>query len=352
MRVDVGQAVFGGLQFLSADVLRAMQDLSLQIAVIDDVEIDQPQPPDAGRRQIQTQRRTQSARADQKRARGLQFALTFQPDFGQNQVAVVASQFVFVQFGQFCQRLFYRGARAAGYRRDDADLVLLFDRGVFFLQVADVFVVDVDVDEAAQLAVGVEEMFPQIGKLRDQFVERFADLRRFDRDRRLALGILAQSCRDRNGWHDVFSSEDQPRRNEEGEDFSCPFFALFVSSWLIFILLLMFNGHRVFIKLRAVFAHRPGARFLGFPVAHRDDQIRPFGERRVFQIETRRYRGMIRVRMVIAPDAQVAFGRFAFGAQVIARIQFHAVVARILAYVFERQYLMDDSLAAFDHAEQ
>src|SRR5262245_49820686 len=149
MRVDVGQAVFGRLQFLSADVLSAVQDLSLQVAVIYDVEIDQPQSSDPRRSQIQTQRRTQSARADQERARGLQFTLTFQPDFGQDQMAVVASHFVFVQFGQFGQRLFYRHAFAACFRRDDADLVFLFDRGVLFLQVADVFVVDVYVDEAA-----------------------------------------------------------------------------------------------------------------------------------------------------------------------------------------------------------
>src|SRR5262245_872527 len=332
MRIDVGQAVFGRIQFLSTDVLRAMQDLSLQIAVIDDVEIDQPQSPDASRRQIQAQRRTQSPRADQKRARGLQFALTFQPDFGQNQVAVVASQFVFVQFGQFGQRLFYRGARAAGYRRDDADLVLLFDRGVFFLQVADVFVVDVDVDEAAQLAAGVEEVFPQIGKLSGQFVERFADLRRFDRDRRLAPDVLAQSCRNRNGWHDVFFSTGNPRERHDRTYRTCrtygskrpisptgPISPIMTLPWVISFYQI-FNGHRVFIKLRAVFAHRPGAHFLGFPVTHRDDQVRPFGEGRVFQIETRRYRGMIRVRMVIAPDAQVALGRLAFGAQVIARI--------------------------------
>src|SRR5262245_21648676 len=35
----------------------------------------------------------------------------------------------------------------------------------------------------------------------------------------------------------------------------------------------IFNDHRVFIKLRAVFAHGPYARFLGLPVAHRYDQI-------------------------------------------------------------------------------
>src|SRR5262249_13385198 len=61
---------------------------------------------------------------------------------------------------------------------------------------------------------------------------------------------------------------------------------------------------------------------------------------------------MVRVRMVIAPDAQIAFGRFAFGAQLIARIRFHAVVSRVLAYVFERQYLADASCAVFDHAQQ
>jgi len=31
-------------------------------------------------------------------------------------------------------------------------------------------------------------------------------------------------------------SEDQPRRNEEREDFFWPFFVFFVSSWAIFIL--------------------------------------------------------------------------------------------------------------------
>src|SRR5215470_7272594 len=61
---------------------------------------------------------------------------------------------------------------------------------------------------------------------------------------------------------------------------------------------------------------------------------------------------MIRVRMVITPDAQIALHRFAFGAQVIARIKLHAVVARVLSYVFERQYLADDAGAVLDHAQK
>src|SRR5262249_21894435 len=65
-----------------------------------------------------------------------------------------------------------------------------------------------------------------------------------------------------------------------------------------------------------------------------------------------RYRGMIRVRMVITPDAQIPLRRFTFGAQVIARIKLHAVVARVLADVFERQYLADEARAVFDYAQQ
>jgi len=47
VRVDVGQTVFGRLQLFAPDVFSAMQNLSLQIAVIDDVEINQSQPSDA-----------------------------------------------------------------------------------------------------------------------------------------------------------------------------------------------------------------------------------------------------------------------------------------------------------------
>src|SRR5262249_12697874 len=154
----------------------------------DDVEIDQPQSSYTRRSQIQAQRRTQAARADQKHARGFQLALAFQSDFGQDQVAVVSGQFVFVQLRQFGESSFERlfdglfgaGGRAARYRRDDADLVLLPDLCLVLLQIADVLAVDEDVDEAAQLAACVEEVFLQIRELRGQFVERFAYRRRFD----------------------------------------------------------------------------------------------------------------------------------------------------------------------------
>src|SRR5262245_14432581 len=61
---------------------------------------------------------------------------------------------------------------------------------------------------------------------------------------------------------------------------------------------------------------------------------------------------MIRVRMVITPDAQIPFRRFTFGAQVISWIEFHPVVARILSDVFKWQYIEDDADAVLDQAEQ
>ena len=49
------------------------------------------------------------------------------------------------------------------------------DRRRVLAQVADVFVVQVDVDEAAQLAFVVEELLAQVGELRGQRAQHFAD---------------------------------------------------------------------------------------------------------------------------------------------------------------------------------
>src|SRR5580700_4754856 len=65
--------------------------------------------------------------------------------------------------------------RAAGYGGDDANCVAVFGRRVFFCQITDVFVVDVDVDEAAKLAVFGKQVFAQIAELRGQVTESFAD---------------------------------------------------------------------------------------------------------------------------------------------------------------------------------
>ena len=57
---------------------------------------------------------------------------------------------------------------AAGDGGDDADGVAVFGGSGFLRKVADVFVVDVDIDEAAQFAIFGEEVFLQIAELRGE----------------------------------------------------------------------------------------------------------------------------------------------------------------------------------------
>ena len=67
-----------------------------------------------------------------------------------------------------------RPGSAAGDGRDDADLVLRLDLGVEVVEVADVLVVDVDVDEPAQLGA-VEDPLLQAGMLLEDLAEDLAD---------------------------------------------------------------------------------------------------------------------------------------------------------------------------------
>src|SRR5204863_3322577 len=111
--------------------------------------------------EIHRDRRAEAAGADAEHLRGLQPLLPFEADLRKNQVAAVALDFVFGEFRKLTVRLKadttdVGGARrAAGDRRNDADGVSGLDRRLFLLQIPDVFVVNVDVDEAAQLALVV-----------------------------------------------------------------------------------------------------------------------------------------------------------------------------------------------------
>ena len=94
VRIDVQHVLAGGVELLAADVLGAVNDLALQVGEIDDVEIDQADFADAGGGQVQAERRAQSARADQQHVGGLELQLAFHADFGHDQVARVAEDFV------------------------------------------------------------------------------------------------------------------------------------------------------------------------------------------------------------------------------------------------------------------
>src|ERR1700761_1136569 len=64
---------------------------------------------------------------------------------------------------------------AAGDGGHDADGVAVFGGSGVFREVADVFVVEVDIDEAAEFSIFSEEVFAQIAELRCEAAECFAD---------------------------------------------------------------------------------------------------------------------------------------------------------------------------------
>ena len=94
-RIQVPQAIGCGLCLWTSDVAGAKQNLALQIGRIDHVEIHQADSAHAGRGQVESQRRAQSARADAQHFRLLDLELTFHAHLGHDQVAAVAHHFLF-----------------------------------------------------------------------------------------------------------------------------------------------------------------------------------------------------------------------------------------------------------------
>ena len=96
-RDSAGQTFFGGLNLGPAHVGGGKRNLALQIGEVDDVEIDDSQPPHAGRGQIKPQRRAQSARADHQDFGLGELELPLHAHFGHDQVAAVALNLFFRQ---------------------------------------------------------------------------------------------------------------------------------------------------------------------------------------------------------------------------------------------------------------
>ncbi len=95
-----GELLLGRVQLLAADVFGGVDDLALQVAGVDDVEVDEAQRADAGRGEIKSQGRAESAGADAEHARGFQLLLALHAHLGQDQVARVAGEIVGGQFRQ------------------------------------------------------------------------------------------------------------------------------------------------------------------------------------------------------------------------------------------------------------
>jgi hypothetical protein len=117
---DVDQRVdllHGGLRALGlgpADVALAVDDLALQVALVDDVEVDDAERADAGGREVHQRRAAEAARADGEHLGVLQALLPVHGDVGDDQVAAVAHDLL---AGQLRGRLDERRQRHGGSSR-------------------------------------------------------------------------------------------------------------------------------------------------------------------------------------------------------------------------------------------
>src|SRR5436190_9670309 len=89
---------------------------------------------------------------------------------------------------------------------------------------ANVFIVDINVDEAAQCVLIRIQMIPQFSVSRGQRVECFTGSRCFNDDTRLAVRELTERCRDCDcDWHGYFPFQqidlELPFRQKRGTTF-------------------------------------------------------------------------------------------------------------------------------------
>ncbi len=98
--LSASELFLGGVELLAANVFGGVDDLALQVARIDHIEIDKAERADAGRGQVERKRRTEPAGAHAKDARGLELLLALHADFRQDEVARVAGEIGLAELGQ------------------------------------------------------------------------------------------------------------------------------------------------------------------------------------------------------------------------------------------------------------
>src|SRR5258707_4963285 len=174
------------------------------------------QPSNAGRGQIHSERCAQTAGANHQHAGSFQLSLAGHANFGNDDVTAVARD-LFVRkhwepvvaqavslrrwlalapsfVGPQVINLRYG---AAGYRRHDQDRIAIFHWRVGTILVADVFVVEIHVDEIAECVLIVEKVPAQFSVRDGQEIQSLSGRRGFDFDFVLPAGELTQ-----RSWYD------------------------------------------------------------------------------------------------------------------------------------------------------
>src|SRR5713226_7265410 len=206
VRIDVFETIARRSYFRTAYVARAVNDLSLQVRSVNHIEINQSKSSHAGRRQIHSQRRAQTAGANHQHAGSFQLSLTGHADLWNNDVPAVARD-LFVRkhwepihlclrrAGILARGVFQHGG-ATRNRRHNQKRVAIFHRRVGSVLVADVFVIEIHVDEIAERVLIVEKVPAQFGVRGREQIQSLSGSRGFDFDFGLPAGKLAQG-----GWY-------------------------------------------------------------------------------------------------------------------------------------------------------
>ena len=112
-----------------AEPLRRVDDLALEVRLVHDVVVDDPERPDAGRREVERRRGAEPAGADEEHARVQQLLLAGLADLGDQEVAAVAAALLGVEGLRDLdgQAVALPVGEPAG-QRDDVDVAELLER--------------------------------------------------------------------------------------------------------------------------------------------------------------------------------------------------------------------------------
>ena len=152
-----------------AQVVVLVQDLALQVADVDRVEVDDADLPDARQRQVHRDRRPEPSSADDEHARLHDLALTGGAHLGHDDVPRVAVHLLCCEGADVLSWGRAVGGRilagASRERGDDGHFVALVHLRLDALQRRDLLLVQVDVDVRGHLVAAAEDERTEAGEL-------------------------------------------------------------------------------------------------------------------------------------------------------------------------------------------
>ena len=176
-----------------------MEDLALKVRVVHDVEVDEPDRPDARGREVDRERGSEPSGADREHARGLQLLLPVDADLRHDQVSRVAADLLVREAPLTL-------AGPPRDRRHDREHVVRGEARLVLFEVAHVLVVLVQVDERPDLSGVVVQVLAKRGVPLHEGSERRSHCRALDVHGRGAVRVGAERRGQEDPGHSVTTS--------------------------------------------------------------------------------------------------------------------------------------------------